>query len=351
MARLARFLMGDGHLPGQDGGAPFVAPALLAALARPAGTDAARAGLRIGHGLALAMRDRHGVVGACHPGTTYGFRAMLCLYPDQGKAFFVAINTDSETADYERFNRRLIDALQLAPARPAAAPAAPCAARGDWQGMYVPAASAVASLAWVDTVFNPVYVKPTAAGLEVLSLQAEPLRLAPAGAGLWRAAGRIEPSHVLLVDAGGRRALSNGMRNHERVAWAYMLLLWASAALCGAGLLYVLAAGTWDAVRRRLRRSDAVAIPYFAVLALALPAPFLLTQSFMRLGEITAGSVLLALVTGLLPVAMLAGLARTFRSGPQHPRRRVADRIGIGAALQGLLVLAAWGMLPFVLWR
>src|SRR5690606_23087757 len=107
-------LMGNGRIDGHA----FIDPALLAALGEPAGTEAALAGLSIGHGLALARRDRHGVVGWCHPGTTIGFRARLCVYPDQGKAFFVAINTDSETADYDRLDALLIRALDVDPSVP-----------------------------------------------------------------------------------------------------------------------------------------------------------------------------------------------------------------------------------------
>ncbi|WP_300751252.1 serine hydrolase domain-containing protein, partial [Janthinobacterium sp.] len=104
MGKLAQFLMGDGQLQGSS----FIAAPLMAALSNPVGTQAALAGLEAGHGLALATRDRHNVLGACHPGTTVGFRAMLCVYPEQKSAFFVAFNTDSETADYERFNRLLM---------------------------------------------------------------------------------------------------------------------------------------------------------------------------------------------------------------------------------------------------
>ena len=109
MGKLARFLMGDGTLQGSQ----FIDLALMGALSEPAGTDAAQAGLAMGHGLALAVRDRHNVVGACHPGTAVGFRAMLCIYPEQDSAFFVAFNTDAEHADYERFNRLLLRDLEL----------------------------------------------------------------------------------------------------------------------------------------------------------------------------------------------------------------------------------------------
>lgn len=46
------------------------------------------------------------------------------------------------------------------------------------------------------------------------------------------------------------------------------------------------------------------------VLALALPAPLFYLQSFMRMGELTMASAMLALVTASLPFALTAGLVR-----------------------------------------
>ncbi len=99
MLRLLRFLLGSGSIAGET----LIASKYLAKLGTPSTTDAYRSGLRIGHGLALATRDRHGVLGECHPGTTFGFRAHLCVFRAQEKAFFFAVNADIETADYERF--------------------------------------------------------------------------------------------------------------------------------------------------------------------------------------------------------------------------------------------------------
>ena len=61
--------------------------------------------MRVGYGLGLATRDRHGAVGKCHGGSTVGYRAMLCLFPQQQRAFFVAINADIEGADYGALRR------------------------------------------------------------------------------------------------------------------------------------------------------------------------------------------------------------------------------------------------------
>lgn len=275
MGRLARFLMGDGRIAGR----PFIAADLMAALGAAQDTDAARAGLSGGHGLALATRDRHGVVGACHPGTMIGFQAMLCLYPEQHKAFFVAANADVENADYDRLNVLLIEALQLQPAKAVGAAPLPgdIAAREGW---YVPTWHAVTSLAWVDTVFNAVDVRWDGSRLQLAPLQGKPAVLEPAGGMLFRAGGRTSPSHVLMW-TDGERILSDGLRNYRQVPLASLLWLWTSAALGAAGLLTILIRGGWLLIRGRLRSASTLGVPLAGVLLLFVPIPFFFMQSFM----------------------------------------------------------------------
>jgi CubicO group peptidase (beta-lactamase class C family) len=289
MARLAVFLMGDGGIDGR----PFIAQSLMAQLGAPSGTEAARAGLSIGHGRALAGRDRHGHYGYCHPGTTIGFNAMLCVYPAQRKAFFIAINTDSETADYDRFNKLLIDALRLArpaPSAPVATPGAPADDIAQWQGIYVPALHAMRSLAWTDIVFNFMRVGWDGSALHVKPFQGKPKMLMPTGGHLFTQTGRLESSHVLLVGDDGRRILSDGIRSHARIDKTLFVALWTSLALGLLGWAYIAAVGLWRLLRRRLRARDPLfvplmGVPLMGVLALALPAPLFYLQSFMRMGD------------------------------------------------------------------
>ena len=348
MGKLAQFLMGDGKL----NGAQFIDLALMGALSEPAGTDAAQAGLATGHGLALAVRDRHNVVGACHPGTTVGFRAMLCIYPEQDSAFFVAFNTDAEQADYERFNRLLLRDLDV-PLRAPAPRGTPAPTVENWQGVYVPSPSPMASMAWVDAVFGFTRLKWDGESLFLIPFQGEPTELEPAGGFLFRASDRSAPSHVLMQED-GRHILSDGLRSYERVSMLRMLVLWGSLALGVAGLLYVLLAGLYRAARRMLGRGDHLFAPVLSLLALALPLPFFFFQSWLRLGDVTLASVLLALATGALPLAMAFGLARCWRSrGTAAEVGSLAkwDWLALLAALQLLLVLAWWGLLPLRLWQ
>ena len=348
MGKLAQFLMGDGKLKG----AQFIDLALMGALSEPAGTDAAQAGLETGHGLALAVRDRHNVVGACHPGTTVGFRAMLCIYPEQGSAFFVAFNTDGEGADYERFNRLLLRDLDV-PLRAPAPRGTPAPTVENWQGVYLPSPSAMPGMAWVDAVFGFTRLKWDGESLFLIPFRGEPRELEPVGGFLFRASDRSTPSHVLMQEE-GRHVLSDGLRSYERASMLRMLVLWGSLALGVAGLLYVLAAGAYRAARRSLGRGDHLFAPLLSLLGLLLPLPFLYFQSFLRLGDATIASVLLALATGALPLAMAFGLARCWRSrGTAAEAGTLAkwDWVALLAALQLLLVLAWWGLLPLRLWQ
>ncbi|UQV43550.1 beta-lactamase family protein [Janthinobacterium lividum] len=348
MGKLAQFLMGDGKLQGKR----FIDLALMGALSEPAGTDAAQAGLATGHGLALAVRDRHNVVGACHPGTAVGFRAMLCLYPEQDSAFFLAFNTDAEQADYERFNRLLLRDLEL-PLRAPAPHGTPAPTVENWQGVYVPSPSPMASMAWVDAVFGFTRLKWDGESLFLIPFQGEPKELEPVGGLLFRASDRSTPSHVLMQED-GKHVLSDGLRSYERASMLRMLVLWGSLALGMAGLLYVLVVGVWRAALRSLGRGDHLFAPLLSMLALLLPLPFFYFQSYLRLGDVTIASVLLALATGALPLATAFGLARCWRSrGTAAEAGSWAkwDWVALLAALQLLLVLAWWGLLPLRLWQ
>lgn len=337
MGRLARFLMGDGRLAGE----PFIDAALLRQMGEPAGTEAARAGLDVGYALGLRRLDRHGVVTKCHGGSTVGFKAMLCLFPATQQAFFIAINADSETADYARF-----DAV-LTPSLPPSAPTpAPSFAAHAWTGWYVPAPNRFDSFRFLDTVFNAVHVSQDGPLLKLTSLHSAPLLLHHAGGTLFRAPDKQRASHALLVSAEGSRILTTGTQSHAQVSFIYLLALWSSVAAGVLGLAWIVIASGWRLATRRMTRRDPLLLPFAGALALLLPLPFFYAQSFMQLGDLTLASGLLALVTAALPVAMLVGLGVALRSGRTR-RMAVAAMLGV---LQLTLVLAWWGLLPLRLW-
>jgi CubicO group peptidase (beta-lactamase class C family) len=346
MGRFARFLLGDGTLDGT----PFIDRALLRAMGEPVATEAADAGLRVGYGLGLSTRDRHGAVGRCHGGSTVGYRAMFCVFPEAGRAFFVAVNADVEGADYGAVDRRLIAALRLPPAAsPSTATTAPVDVAA-WSGWYVPAPNRFASFAWLDTVFGAVRVDAEGAGVRFAPLQAPAQVLMPAGGGLFRAADRTTASHALLVAADGTRVIGTGLQSYERIALPKLGALWLSAVAGALGAVWLLLAGGF---RAAFHRGDGwrhpTFLPFVGLLALAAPVPLFLRQSFLQLGDPTPASLLLAGVTALLPLTMLAGLVLAARRRAGSALA-IVDTASMLAVLQWAGVLAWWGLLPTRLW-
>ena len=333
---------------GEIDGAPFVEHQLLRAMGKPSKTEAATAGLEAGYGLGLSRRDRHGVIGHCHVGTTVGYRANLCLFPEEQKAFFVSMNADSETADYERFDALLIRALGIRPAEPAV-PADPPASIAEWEGIYAVSPNRLESFAYLDLVLNFATVRWDGTQLHLKPFQAAAKSLTPTGRMLLRSHDRTTASHVLVTSSDGRRVISDGLRTFEQVSLWRIVPLWASIATGVSGLVYLVLAGVLRTVRRRLRPSGPLFFPFLAAGALVLPVPFFMGQSFLQLGDLTVASALLAVVTAALPLAMFVGLGLYFH---QRPAGAVAvlDVLAMLAVLQWAIVLAAWKLVPLQLW-
>lgn len=345
MGRFARFLMSDGSVDGK----PYIDTALLDQMGKPSGTEAARARLLIGYSLGLETRDRNGAVATCHNGSTIGFRAMLCLFPVTQQAYFIAFNTDSETADHNRFDALFIKALNIA--TPVAKPAAmrypaPAFDTAEWQGFYIPSPNRFDSLRFVDTVFNFVRVTREGNTLRLKPFQSAALDLSYAGNSLFRAPGRTLASHALLTSAEGARVISNGRQSFEQVPLMRLLPLWSSVIAGLLGLAFILVKGVARLAMRRMSPADPLLAPLAATMALVLPLPFFYQQSFLQLGDLTLASGLLAAVTGALPMAMIIGMGVALR------RKSImsADAAAMLAVLQLNLLLAAWSLLPFRLW-
>ncbi len=341
MARFARFML-DGRTVG---GEALVDTALLRAMGEPSTTDAAAAGLRTGYGLGLSTRDRHGVVGLCHGGNTVGYRAMFCVFPGQDRAFFVAHNADVEDADYGRYDAMLIEALGTESAT-TSTPAPRGTGTSSWDGFYELSPNRFASLAWIDAVFGIVRVRSEGEALRVGPVMADGTHLLPAGGELWRAQGRAIASHALFVDRDGARTLSTGMQTFAQVAWPIVAMRWLSMIAGTLGLAWLIVGGVlpWRGATARPGF-----VPFLGIVALVLPLPLFLAQSFLAIGDMTIASVLLAVVTALLPVALFAGLVRGRRTAFAS-KRRSFDTFAMLAALQFALVLAWWNLLPLRLW-
>jgi len=345
LIRFAQFLMSDGELDGEV----FIDSDLMHSRGRPSGTEAANSELIAGYALGLGRRDRHGVVGYCHGGNIVGFVAMLCIFPDQRKAFAYSVNTDSESADYGRIDKLLIDALRVDEAS-APATAKPAADIAEWRGNYVLSPNRFQTFAYLDTVFGAVRISGDSERLTMTSLQQAPRRLRPFGGRLFSANDRATASHVILRGENDEYLISDGFKTYEKVADSYLVAHWTSIALGVAGLTWLVATGFVSLIRHRagmIRRPEAPA--FVAFLLLLVPVPFFPTQSFMALGDLTLASALLTTVTFLLPVAMVLTIVRVWKM-PDRSRLALVNGLAAVFALQWFAVLAVAGLLPLRLW-
>ena len=345
LALFASFLLNEAVLDGHR----FIDLSLMQSRGRPSTTDAAKSGLIAGYALGIGRRDRHGVIGYCHGGNIVGFVAMLCIYPDQQMAFAYSVNTDSETAEYGRIDKLLIESLGVAKARQPHT-AVPAFDINKWYGRYVLRPNRFQTFEYLDTVFGAIEIAAQADSLAMTSLQNAPRQLRSLGDYFYSANDRTTASHVFLRGDEGQYRISDGFKTYEKVPGAFLYAHWLSVSLGLLGLIWLFIAGIIALLRYRtsmIKRPEAPA--FVTVLLLFIPAPFFLAQSFMALGDLTLASVLLAIVSLLLPVGMLLTLLR-IKNLQSKSRIDVLHGIAAGFVLQWCVVLANAGLLPLRLW-
>jgi CubicO group peptidase (beta-lactamase class C family) len=341
MAMLAKFLMGDGIISSNV----FIDETLLRQMGKPDSTEANKNGLATGYQYGLSYRDRYGVFGYFHRGNTIGYRTTFYLFPEENKAFFISFNMDSEYADYEKFNRLFIEHLKVdKPQKRTISNELPQNI-DEYKGYYKMNPVQFSKFEYLDLLFNAIQVKIEPNRLKIKSLQHETYNLLPITGNLFRKEDRINPSHVLYKND-ENPVISDGLFTYEKVSPICLGLLWLSLVLGLLGIFLILTRGIYKLFKKRLfSPNQAIKFPFFSIVALFIPVPFLLLQPFLKLGELTLANILMAVFTGLLPLSMAVGLIKSYKVSTSR-----IDRIGIFAALQWLIILMVWGLIPFRIW-
>ncbi len=348
MAAFLRFLMSDGQVEGRV----FIDSALLRGMGKPVTTEAARSGLPGGYAFGLMRRDRHGAVGLCHFGNVGTFRAAICLYPELQRAFFISHNADPEDGNFDRFDRMLIQALEVSSPRlqPAAQPGVN---PREWEGPYLARPSRFEQFAYLDELGGLTRVRWDGSALRLLPVQGSGRVLTPVGGALFRGDDRSQATHVLTHSTDGRPIIADGLRTLERINPLPIYALWASAVAGILGLLYVLIIGGFrslSALRKRRWLSEPLIWPTLCLGLLIIAPALYLTQSFLAIGDPTLANLTIAMLTGALPFTLLVAAGHHLRTRFTSRAARL-DMLAVAGAIQWCVVLAAWGMLPLTLWR
>ncbi|MDK1311304.1 serine hydrolase domain-containing protein [Pseudoalteromonas ardens] len=345
MATFIQFVLSDGVLNGEA----IVDPELMDKLFDYHITNADKAGLEIGRGLAFANRDRYGVIGHCHPGTTFGFRANICVFPEQKKGYFYAINTDSESADYEAFKALFVELLELNETK-IAQPGTSTKDMSAWLGVYELSPNNMAEFEFLDKLFGLVWVSASGEQITLHSLQSAPRILHHIEGGLYRDSERTQASHVFFTNQAGELILSNGLKTFKKANAVEISLYWASLLLGLCGFLYILIFALFRLVTKRFTSFRRLQWGLMNLLAFSVPILLYLNQSFLAFGDVTLASISLTTLTALLPFSLICSLWQCYQQGIKT-KGSMRDGILLIMALQLCAVLAAWGHLPALFWR
>ena len=341
MALLAKFLMSDGVINEKS----FIDQELLNQMGNPILTESYKNGLTSGYQFGLSYRDRYGVVGKLHHGNTIGYRATFYLFPEQKKGFFISYNTDSETANYEKFNTIFINHLGInKPEKLCTKENLPSNVE-EFEGYYKMNPVRFELFAYLDLLFNSIKVQKKDNSLLIKSIQKETYSLLPVGSNLFRKEDRVNPSHVLYKN-GRVPIISDGLVTYEKVNTTYLAIMWLSLILGLTGIIFILFRGFYLLFQKKLfKNNQIITFPFLSILGLLIPIPFLLNQSFLNLGDFTFANILLAIVTGFLPLAMIFGSRKIWQN-----KTLTIDAIGILFILQWTVILIYWSVIPFRLW-
>jgi len=343
MGLLIRFILRKGKL----GDASFIDSTYFENYGKPAYTMAGKGGLHNGYALGLALRDRHGVTGITHSGNIIGYHAMLYIFPEAKKGFFIAHNMDSETADYEVFNKALIEHLDI-PRIVASMPTQPTTDFEAWNGYYVPVITKVEPLAFLDRIGSFTKIRITPAGAEVLPFQSKALVLSHLGDGLFRQEDRVSPSHLLYAKD-GKHYFTTGIRTQQQISGIDIALLAASVILWLLAVAVVLVSGIYHLVRFRLTRVSPVLWSFAALVLLLVGTGSMAMHGFTYVGDLHAGSVLVCMGSVLLPVLSLLALVVYLRTWKTAIRS--INFWAMVLIIQFSLVLFIYGAMPVVTWR
>ncbi|MDF7822238.1 serine hydrolase [Runella sp. MFBS21] len=346
MGLLLRFLMSDGKL----NQSVFIDSTYLAALGKPTHTIAASNGLSLGYGLGAAQRDRHQVIGISHSGNIIGYKAMFYVFPKEKKAFFIAYNMDSESANYEQFNETLIQNLQISKIAFPKTPSINTNDLGAWAGYYVPLITKVEPFGLLDFVGSFTKVEITNDGAEFKPFQRQSIHLHYLGKNLFRAQDKVEASHYFYVNEKNRKFITNGLLTLRKVNGWQLSAIAVILALGVLSILYVLFWSTFKSIKRpQSFLKHPLLACFLSILILLLAIPFMIAQPFMSIGDRTIGNMILALGTFMLPLGASISLFVCLQNEKQFLKK--LNFWSLTFILLFCILLIINNLLPLTLWK
>lgn len=305
MGIFLRFMMSDGTINGEQ----FIKSEYLASVGKQQSTDAKKNGVLMGDALGAYSRDRYGVVGIAKNGNTLGFSAMIYMFPNNKKAFFIAHNMDSETASYDLFNEALVKHLSIPTKGYNSKQQTIESEISNWNGYYIPVFTQVEPFGLIDYVFSYTKVETTENGTLLIPFQGKNSVLLYKGNHLFSMKDRTTVSHAFYRTDDGEFLLTNGTKTIRKVSGLKIISIAGSLLLGLFGLIYVFVVGCINLIKYKINfRNHPLFWIFMSILTLIFSFIFIANQSFMRMGDMTFGNILLAVATILIPIFSVVSL-------------------------------------------
>lgn len=346
MGRFLRFMMSDGTI----NGTPFIDKELLARAGNQTTTEAFMHGVANGDALGLYRRDRYGMIGLAKNGNTLGFTSMIYLFPAYQKAFFIAINTDRETSDYDVFNETLVHYLNL-PARPfitkenAVEPEIK-----KWEGYYIPVLTKVKPFALVELVFAHTRVSVTHRGASMHPFLGKEKTLRYQGHNRFSMDNRTTISHAFYTNEEGAFMITDAVKTIKKISGALIIGITASLMLGLAGFLYLFIYGLVQCFKQKSAfLKSATGWIFLATATLCIAIVLISLQPFMQMGDLTAGTLIMVSGTILLPLTSMLSVIMLMIK--QEKFYQLISFWASASVFQCCMLLMTNDLMPLFLWK
>ncbi|WP_394388546.1 hypothetical protein [Shewanella woodyi] len=198
------------------------------------------------------------------------------------KGIFYAANTDSETANYEKFNELFINKLSVTPA-PIAENTESTVSLSTIEGVYLLSPNRMAEFEFIDMLFGFIWLEQANEQLLIKSLQSADRLLIQVGEHLFRDVNRTQASHVFYWDNENKLFLSDGLKTFKQGSAMTLGLYWVSLIFGLIGLLYIFLVGAIRAIKREKASFDRIKWAFLTYYCFAYQATFLFSNPFYNL--------------------------------------------------------------------
>jgi CubicO group peptidase (beta-lactamase class C family) len=346
IGKFLRFMMSDGIMDNK----PFIDNEYLKAVGKQELTDAYKRGVPFGDALGAYSRDRYGVVGIAKNGNTLGFSAMIYMFPNHKKAFFIAYNMDSETANYDLFNEVLVNHLGLPTQHVSTEEQNTESDIENWNGFYIPVITKVEPFGLLDIVFSHTKVETSKTGALLMPFQGKHKALIYQGKNLFSMKDRIKISHAFYKDTDGELVITDGVKTIKKISGLKIIGIASSLVLGISGLVSLFISGCINLMKSKLAfKNNPVVWVFISISTLILSFASITAQPFMSMGDLTIGNFLLATATLMLPIFSIITFILIIKR-----QRMYLHSLSFWSTvfvIQFCVLLIANNLMPLILWK